>query len=294
VTGYIEDFEVALSGTVRCVATDTPLNVPDNNLTGVTSVVDCASQETSLPSATPTPTSTATPTPTPTPVVLDTDADGVPDATDNCPGIANASQINTDAAPIVTSGIVPVDNTVVNSDGLGDECDEDDDNDGLPDASEPAGCSGSGPLNAVVNDTDGDRVLDGAECVLGSNPSDAGSRPSVPFADDADHDGLSNTFEGTIGTNPNDADSDDDKLLDGIEYKGYASSPLVVNSDNEGCRDGIEAASVDVNTVVNSADLGIIATVFGQADKPNMDIDKNRQVNAADLGIVATLFGAPC
>ena len=50
------------------------------------------------------------------PQIMDMDGDGVADATDNCPAVANADQLDTD------------------SDGAGDACDDDDDNDGVPDA----------------------------------------------------------------------------------------------------------------------------------------------------------------
>jgi Tol biopolymer transport system component len=50
---------------------------------------------------------------------VDTDGDGVPDATDNCPSIFNPSQANADG------------------DAQGDACDPDDDNDGIPDATDP-------------------------------------------------------------------------------------------------------------------------------------------------------------
>jgi hypothetical protein len=43
-------------------------------------------------------------------------------------------------------------------------------------------------------DTDGDGVLDGAECALGTNPLDAGDTPGAP-AVDSDKDGLSNANE---------------------------------------------------------------------------------------------------
>ena len=47
-----------------------------------------------------------------------TDGDGVADAIDNCPSVANADQLDTD------------------SDGVGNECDTDDDNDGYSDDEE--------------------------------------------------------------------------------------------------------------------------------------------------------------
>jgi hypothetical protein len=67
----------------------------------------------------------------------DADGDAVPDAADNCPAIANASHLDTDA------------------DDSGDACDIDDDNDGLTDLAEAA--LGTNPL---VADSDSDGVND--------------------------------------------------------------------------------------------------------------------------------------
>jgi hypothetical protein len=58
----------------------------------------------------------------------DADGDHVPDAADNCPAVANQDQVNTDGAV----------------DG-GDMCDADDDNDGVPDAQDPAPLDPSQP-----------------------------------------------------------------------------------------------------------------------------------------------------
>jgi hypothetical protein len=78
----------------------------------------------------------------------DDDNDAAPDATDNCPGLANADQANSDGAP----------------DG-GDACDADDDNDGLTDAEEAL--RGSSPVSA---DGDGDGRADTADnCPAASN-----------------------------------------------------------------------------------------------------------------------------
>ena len=58
---------------------------------------------------------------TPLPLI-DSDNDGVSDDSDNCPAVANLSQVDTDG------------------DGLGDACDGDDDGDGVLDVDEIAGC----------------------------------------------------------------------------------------------------------------------------------------------------------
>ncbi|GEM_PF-2995078 len=86
---------------------------------------------------------------TPTP---DTDHDSIPDTTDNCSTIFNTDQIDHDG------------------DKLGDVCDDDDDNDGIPDAREIS--MGTNPFAA---DTDGDGVNDATDAF----PTD-GSRTTLP------------------------------------------------------------------------------------------------------------------
>ena len=97
----------------------------------------------------------------------DADSDGIPDVLDNCPGVFNADQLNTDG------------------DGLGNACDLDDDNDGLPDIFEIE-IIGTSP---ILVDTDKNNVPDGEEdpdndhftnleeMPVDSNPLDAESKP---------------------------------------------------------------------------------------------------------------------
>ena len=80
---------------------------------------------------------------------VDTDGDGIPDSSDNCPSINNPGQNNTDG------------------DTQGNACDDDDDNDGTPDVSDAF------PLDASEDtDSDGDGIGDNADPTPnGSNPT---------------------------------------------------------------------------------------------------------------------------
>ena len=146
--------------------------------------------------------------------VADADNDGVADATDNCPSMPNPGQQNADAeidnGPNITPRDVTVPNGIADNEGDACETDGDTDNDGLPDASEaplapadwlrrsggghpnPAGgdvtnddnANGTpAPADAADNgpswDTDNDGALDGAECLLRTNPRTAISKPTT-------------------------------------------------------------------------------------------------------------------
>jgi hypothetical protein len=303
-----------------------PVDIPDGpGGAAVSAMVDCTTQigalptaapGTNTPTATPTPTRTNTPTPTPTPTrtntptatpttgVLDADGDGVLDAVDNCPAVPNADQLNSDRNFIDLPASKAFDDTSrPMSDGLGDACDPDDDNDGFPDATEgqigPAGAQhalcplASANTDPLVADTDGDGTLDFAECALGTDPASAASKPATIVGPDADNDGLPDSLD------PNDAltDSDGDGVLDGVEFRGYNTDPLNSNSDGDACSDGKEIASLDGIASVNSIDLQQAAQSFSATQAApyilDFDVNKNGQINAIDLQFIARQFG-PC
>jgi hypothetical protein len=153
--------------------------------------------------------------------VVDADDD------DNCPAVFNPDQVNTDALPQHHGmGAGTGDNTNPDEDVAGDACDDDDDNDGLLDIEEDAvyiqpwaggsalvctndtvGTTFAG-LDPLQGDSDGDMVLDGAECNLASRP-DLALR-AVATCIGADPDGCAQPNNGAGGGA---ADPDGDGLF---------------------------------------------------------------------------------
>jgi uncharacterized membrane protein len=143
------------------------------------------------------------------PTVLDSTND------DNCPAFANAGQENSDSGfkeniKLPSSILNPGgttrlsngaggDTTNPNEDTLGDACDADDDNDGLPDVTEtsmdivtvgtvPFGkCKADGlgappavTMGTTNPDSDGDLGLDGRECQMTTRPDDPSAAERMP------------------------------------------------------------------------------------------------------------------
>jgi hypothetical protein len=144
-TATLTPTRTATSAAPTATATSTPTLLPTSTQTATaTSTSTATPTRTSTPPPTSTPTATATPTPTatngppsPTPTPsdtpqaptatpttgpLDTDADGVPDAVDNCVSVPNADQRNTDAGNSALGR--------PGADGIGDACDSDISGDG--------------------------------------------------------------------------------------------------------------------------------------------------------------------
>jgi hypothetical protein len=236
-------------------------------------------------------------------LLADYDADGVADIVDNCPAVYNPGQENTGPAPIDNGPDIPGDDvTVPNGDTLGDACDPDLDNDWMPDTGtdpilgipgEDVGC-GSGPTDPLEVDTDGDTVVDGAECLLGSDPNNAGSKPPAQPSGDSDKDGLPASVEALFGSSDSNPDTDGDGISDGLEVKGWATSPTSTDTDgdssgNDGCKDDKEIVSVNTDKQANILDVQLIARMaFGLLPPhPALDINKDGAYNVLDAQLAA-------
>lgn len=223
---------------------------------------------------------------------LDTDADTVPDSSDNCPFSDNEDQANFD------------------NDSMGDACDTDDDNDGATDEAENA--AGSDPFNAsstpeicdgvdndlnegtdegsvntdgdnqadcVDNDDDNDGATDAAEIAAGSDPLNSNSTPEVCDGVDNDlNEGTDEGFPNTDGdgqANCVDDDDDNDGVSDAAEIAA-GSDPLNANSKPEIC-DGVD------NDLNQGVDEGFAdSDQDGQADCVDNDDDNDGVSDATD------------
>jgi hypothetical protein len=227
------------------------------------------------------------------------DCDGVSGSSDNCPTMPNQTQRNYDGEIFeLGSEALYDDHTSLTGFGSpGDVCDPDDDGDGVLTSVELSnGCtSAGGPMNPLSDDTDNDLFIDGAECLLGTNPRSSSSTPA--FTPDTDRDRLSDNAETALGTNPLDPDTDGDGLADGFEALGYGSDPFDTDTDDDGCHDRRETASVNADRRVSATDLSQVSLRFAPLSydfsnqgKRNFDVNRDGKINSIDLSIVSQMF----
>jgi Thrombospondin type 3 repeat/Bacterial TSP3 repeat/NHL repeat len=174
----------------------------------------------------------------------DADGDGIADSSDNCPTVANATQVNSD----LKTG--------------GDACDADDDNDGLTDAveaqkgtkrldqdSDDDGLSDAREVKITKTkptkfDSDGDGLSDGLELGLVKGLADP---PGAIVATAASK--FRKDLDPKSKTKPLKKDTDGDKLADGKEDKNHngrrekkkETSPTKKDTDGDGFSDKVDA-----------------------------------------------------
>jgi hypothetical protein len=243
------------------------------------------------------------------PVNTDTDGDGYLDlppstyqnsstAYDNCPGVYNPDQTNTDGLKRDNGDKIPGSfASNPNQDKLGDACDTDDDNDSLLDTAEELCLSTYGnPCDPLDPNTDGytevsgayDRTIDGMEVLSGKDPTDPTSKVGLPPATlftylKACHLDLpGNTAFQAYNSNlwvendpdgdgidcPTDPDADNGvgdlavaplELSDNIEALGYGTAIARKDTDGDGCEDWIEAMDINGDRKVTVGDQTALA-----------------------------------
>jgi hypothetical protein len=160
-------------------------------------------------------------------------------------------------------------------DGIFDNLDKDDDNDGVNDGqdafpldrTESVDTDGDGIGNNADTDDDGDGVLDvnddfplNARETVDTDGDAIGNNADL----DDDNDGLSDNDEATAGTNPLVVDTDGDDLSDGDEVNRWSTNPLDDDEDDDGLSDLFELvvgtdpskADTDGDGLSDTAEIG--------------------------------------
>ena len=166
----------------------------------------------------------------------DSDGDGVPDGSDNCPSVANADQTNTDG------------------DGEGDACDSDDDNDGKADGSDSCAAGDTGWTSNGTTDRDSDGCRDAGEDTDDDNDTVADGSDNCQTVANQNQTNTDGDAQGDAC----DTDDDNDGKADGSDScaagnTGWTSNATTDN-DSDGCRDADEDTDDDNDTVADGSD----------------------------------------
>ena len=231
---------------------------------------------------------------------LDCNANGIPDSCDFASGVALDCNANGKPDSCDIAGGVSND---VDANGIPDECKPDCDGDGLPDAWELStglepDCNGNGLIDrcdAAGNpalDCDQDAVPDA--CEIAANPSlDCNGNARLDACDIADNVLIDCNTNGQIDTcelitNPGN-DCDADGQIDTCEIAANAG----LDKNANGRLDTCELARGDLNLdgVVNAADLAVLLAFWGVPGAPVGDLDGDGVVAGADLAVMLGNWG---
>jgi hypothetical protein len=166
----------------------------------------------------------------------DYDGDGAEDDTDNCPFVANKSQLDSDGDKIGDAcdncpNAANKDQADTDGDGVGDACDSDADGDGIANAKDNCpyvsnpdqlDTDKDGKGNACSSDDDGDKIADTTDnCPLVYNPAQTASDPNS-YGDACDNDTDKDNIEDSKDNCPTVAnvdqkDTDGDKVGDSCD-----------------------------------------------------------------------------
>ncbi len=195
-------------------------------------------------------------TPTPT-AIPDQDGDGIPDADDNCPDVANPDQADTDQDGLGDAcSSERCDGLDNNGDGVVDENFPDDDSDGV------ANC-----VDDCKNDPDNDADQDGL-CGDEDNCPDTANEDQT----DSDSDGMGDACDPCPTDNPNDTDTDD--VCDSTDNCPETANTDQADTDGDGMGDACDDFPNDPDNDADADGVG--------ADTDNCPNDSNPDQADAD------------
>jgi hypothetical protein len=216
--------------------------------------------------------------PIPPSLIADADGDGLLDGYDtvaggtilgSAPNVTNGQTPNT-SSPNTQNAVTPERDwrefKDSDGDGISDNIDKDDDNDGIVDTDEPVGDSDDdGIIDSLDTDSDNDGIPDVVEAG-GVDVNGDGKIDCPAFGAD----GLADCLAGTNGLGNPDFDGD-----------GKPNS-LDIDADNDGITDVIESGGIDANGDGKNDAPGSILTTGTDTDgdgKPNSYPNDNADVN---------------